>query len=149
MPEAFKLKYINENGEEAQPIMIHRAIYGSFERFIAILCEHYEGKWPFWLSPFQVKILPINDKCISYANEIKYRLMEHKYHVKVDTSDLKLNKKVFNAQQEKYNYIIVIGNKEVKEQSLSVRRRSNNDSIESMTVDNFLLELKNKCELFQ
>ncbi len=148
LPNNFDLKYVDTNNVEQKPIMIHRAIYGSFERFIAILCEHYQGRWPLWLSPFQVKILSIDKSCVEYANEIKNKLMEHKYHVKIDDSDLKINKKVRNAQQEQYNYILVIGKKEVTNKTLCVRQRSGND-LKFMNVEDLIIELNTKCDLFQ
>lgn len=148
LPNNFNLKYVDSDNVEQTPIMIHRAIYGSFERFIAILCEHYQGKWPLWLSPFQIKILPFDKKCIQHANTIKQKLMEHGYHVKVDDSDLKINRKIRNAQQEQYNYMLVIGNKEIKTESLCVRYR-NHDNLKNMTLDELINELKIKCSNFE
>lgn len=147
-PNNFDLKYVDETGTDQTPIMIHRAIYGSFERFIAILCEHYGGRWPFWLSPFQVKILTIKPQFSPYANEIKKSLMQYGYHIKIDDTDLTITKKVRNAQQEQYNYILVIGNKEVESNILSVRRRSDTGS-QSMNLDELLLELKTNTDNFQ
>jgi threonyl-tRNA synthetase len=147
LPINFKLKYVDANNVEQTPIMIHRAIYGSFERFIAILCEHYQGKWPLWLSPFQVKILPIDNKCVPYALNLKSKLMEYGYHVKIDDSDLKLNKKIRNAQEEQYNYILVIGNKEVTNNSICVRYRDNKE-LKNMSIDDFINELKINCNSF-
>jgi threonyl-tRNA synthetase len=148
LPNNFDLKYVDTNNVEQKPIMIHRAIYGSFERFIAILCEHYQGKWPLWLSPFQVKILPIDDKCIPYANEIKNKLMEHKYHVKVDESDLKINKKVRNAQDEQYNYILVVGKREMENKMVCVRYRSKPE-LKNMALCDLIDEMKIQCDNFQ
>lgn len=146
-PEHFNLKYIDANNKEQTPIMIHRAIYGSFERFIAILCEHYKGKWPLWLSPFQVKILTINSECSEYATKIKNQLMVNKYHVKIDDSDLTITKKVKIAQKEQYNYILVVGKKEVETNKLSVRHRGGNTSV-TMDIDELLSELKHRCDNF-
>ncbi len=128
--------------------MIHRAIYGSFERFIAILCEHYQGRWPLWLSPFQVKILTINPSCVPYAHEIKCELMKHGYHVKIDESDLKINKKVKNAQEEQYNYILVIGKKEMDNKLVCVRYRAQNE-LKNMSIIDLIGEMKLQCDNFQ
>lgn len=137
LPINFKLKYIDSNNIEQLPVMIHRAIYGSFERFIAILCEHYQGKWPLWLSPFQIKILTINSTCNDYANDVYKQL--NKYHVKLDISDLKINKKIRNAESECYHYIVVIGKKEMIDQSISVRHLGD---VKPMTIYDLIKELE-------
>jgi len=148
LPNNFDLKYVDTNNVAHKPVMIHRAIYGSFERFIAILCEHYQGKWPLWLSPFQVKILTISPECVEFANEIKSKLKLNKYHVKVDDSDLSISRKVKNAQQEQYNYIMVIGKKEVENNKLSIRYRDGNN-VKNMNFDELLSELNYRCENYQ
>jgi threonyl-tRNA synthetase len=142
LPQNFLLKYIDNQGQEQVPVMIHRAIYGSFERFIAILCEHYQGSWPFWLSPFQIKILSFNSSTISYCHQLQNELIVLGYHVQLDTTDLKINKKVKIAQQEQYHYILVIGKKEKSSNVLCVRTKQG--ELKMMTMDEFCVELKNK-----
>lgn len=139
--ERFDLKYVDENGEFQTPVIIHRAIYGSFERFIAILCEHYGGKWPLWINPNQIKVIPISEKYSEYAKLVKNKLREHKYYVDVDESDEKINKKIRNAQVEMYNYILVVGQKEMDISTVNVRYRDN--EIKKMcSIDELIEELK-------
>jgi len=140
LPERFKLEYIDEKGQPQRPVMIHRAIYGSFERFIAILLEHTNGKLPFWLNYHQVAILPITDKFNDYAHQVKNRLMEYKYYVDVDDSDLQLGKKVSNAQLKHYNYILVVGQNEQKNNTVSIRYRDN-DVKKVVSIDDLISEL--------
>lgn len=147
LPQNFDLGYIDCNGVSQRPIMIHRAIYGSFERFIAILCEHYNGKWPLWLSPFQVKILVLDESCALYANGIKVKLMEQGYHVKIDESDLTINKKIRNAQMEQYNYILVIGKKEMNMSTVSVRYRDHKDQ-SVIGIDELLIQMRVQVDGF-
>lgn len=140
LPERFKLEFVKEDQSFERPVMIHRAIYGSFERFIAILCEQFNGKWPFFISPNQIKIIPINSRNNKYSQEISNILRENKYCVELDDSDNTLNKKILNAQKDQYNYMIIIGDKEEKENKLNVRYRDRNDK-KMVSLDEFLQEL--------
>lgn len=140
--ERFNLKYVDENQELKTPVIIHRAIYGSFERFIAILCEHYQGKWPFWLSPRQVVVIPISEKHLDYAKEVQNAIRQHKYYVDVDDTDNTVPKKVRNAQVHQYNYILAVGNREVKNKTVFVRYRDSSNKKE-VSVDDLLKELEN------
>lgn len=122
LPERFELKYIH--GEQAlRPVMIHRAIYGSFERFIGILIEHYGGKFPFWLSPRQIVVASISEKTNTYASEIRNILHNEGFYIDVDISDNRINKKIKDAQIENnfYYYIIVVGEKEMNNQTINIR----------------------------
>ncbi|MBU4414099.1 MAG: threonine--tRNA ligase, partial [Proteobacteria bacterium] len=121
LPERFDLSYIGKDNEKHRPIMIHRVIYGSIERFFGILVEHFAGKFPLWLSPIQVAILPINDELVSYANSIKTEFEEQGLRTEVDSRAESLNKKIRNAQLNKIPLILTIGRKERETSTLSVR----------------------------
>ncbi|CAG8447363.1 142_t:CDS:2 [Funneliformis mosseae] len=141
LPQRFRLKYCDENGENKTPIIIHRAILGSVERIMAILTEHTGGKWPFWLSPRQAIILPIGgSKFIDYAehvcNSLKSGNLQHNYFVDVDRSENSLNKMIKTAQLSQYNFILVIGEKERDTQTLNVRR--DGELLGNMSVDELL-----------
>nr|QBK88577.1 MAG: threonyl-tRNA synthetase [Mimivirus LCMiAC01] len=148
MPQRFKLKYQNEKGEDEVPVMIHRAIFGSIERFFAILTEHYAGKWPFWLSPRQVKIIPIADKYLEYAKKVKDIIHKNKYYVDVNSNNNTLNKKIRNAQKEQYNYILVVGQRELDNDTISVRYRDNKNK-KVVTINELLEEFKENIVKFK
>ncbi|KAF6005437.1 hypothetical protein F1559_005006 [Cyanidiococcus yangmingshanensis] len=131
-----------------RPVMIHRAIFGSFERFIGIITEHYGGKWPFWLSPRQVAIVPVSDRFLSYARQVSQRIHEAGIFVDVDASDRKLAKKIREAQLAQYNYILVVGEKEQADGTVNVRTRDNEVHGER-TVDSLISEFKQCMERFQ
>ncbi|MGN8232936.1 threonine--tRNA ligase [Priestia flexa] len=140
MPEKFDCTYIGEDNNPHRPVMIHRAIYGSIERFMGILIEHYGGDFPLWLAPVQVKILPIADAHIDYANEVAQRLRQHGRRVEVDSRKEKIGLKIREATLRKAPYIVIVGDQEVANSSLAVRKRSDN-SQHSLKFDDFLLEL--------
>jgi len=142
LPIKFDLKYTNEDGKDEIPIMIHRAIYGSFERFIAILIEHYQGKFPFWLSPRQLIIIPISEKNLNYAKFVANEIRCGGYYVDIDVSDNRIGKKILEAQKLHYNYIIVVGGIEEKNKTINVRDRDGNKQV--MKSIALLEELKNK-----
>lgn len=148
LPNEFKLEYVDENGKFEQPVMIHRAIYGSFERFMAILCEHYQGKFPFWLNYNQVIIIPISDKFIDYSNKLKQKLRSKKYCVDVDTSTNLLKEKIYNAQHNKYNYILIVGQNEMDNETVSIRYRDNNTK-KNVSISDLLTELKENMKSFK
>ncbi|DBB09859.1 TPA: hypothetical protein ACH3X3_001472 [Trebouxia sp. C0006] len=122
LPIRFNLQYQTETGHE-RPVMLHRAILGSVERMFAILTEHYAAKWPFWLSPRQVMVVPISEASLEYAQQVRLQLRKAKLHVDVDATDRKMQKKVREAQLAQYNYILVVGEQEMKEQTVNVRTR--------------------------
>ncbi|MGI6451566.1 MAG: threonine--tRNA ligase [Desulfitobacteriia bacterium] len=122
MPEKFDLTYIGEDGEKHRPVMIHRVVYGSIERFIALLTEHYAGAFPTWLAPVQVRILPITDKHNEYARQVRDFLSEQDIRVEIDDRREKINYKIREAQTEKIPFALVIGDKEAAEQIVAVRR---------------------------
>lgn len=123
LPERFKLEYIGEDGQKHQPIMIHRACFGSMERFIGILVEHYAGAFPTWLAPVQVKLLPISEKHVEYAKELAKELKQAYIRVELDDRNEKIGYKIRQAQMEKVPYMLVIGDKEVEDRAVSVRKR--------------------------
>ncbi len=121
LPERFDLSYIDNRNEKVRPIMIHRVIYGSVERFLGILIEHFAGRFPLWLSPVQIIILPINDEIIPYAEKVKAEFENKNFKVEIDKRTESLNKKVRNAQINKIPLIVTIGAKEKEADTLSVR----------------------------
>ena len=123
LPQRFELEYIGEDGEKHRPIMLHRVVFGSIDRFMGILIEHYAGKFPVWLSPVQVKILPVSDKYVDYAKEIAQDLREDKIRVEVDDRDEKLGYKIREARMDKVPYMIIVGEKEKNNKSISMRQR--------------------------
>jgi len=123
LPERFDLKYIPNEGEPKRPVLIHRAIFGSVERFMAILLEHTSGKLPFWLSPRQICIVPVSNKYLPYCNKIKN--IFNKYEVNVDDTLETLNKKIRNAEKMKFNYVFVLGEEEENNNTINIRIRNN------------------------
>lgn len=138
LPERFDISYIGEDGEKHRPIMIHRAMYGSIERFMGILIEHYAGAFPFWLAPVQVKVLTISDEQIEYAKEIKALLEEKEIRVELDTRAEKIGYKIREANGKyKIPVQLVLGKAEVEGKTVNVRRFGSQDQV-SMTLDEFL-----------
>jgi len=123
LPRRFGAEYMGADGEKHRPIMIHRVVFGSIERFIGILIEHYAGKFPLWLAPVQVKLLPVSDKFLEYAESIAAQLKESGYRAEVDRRDEKLGYKIREAQLDKVPYMLILGEKELSHGSVSVRQR--------------------------
>jgi len=123
MPQRFELKYAHSDGTEKTPVMIHRAIVGSPERFMGILIEHYAGRFPLWLNPNQVAILPIADRFLDYADDVSNKFKQAGIRTYVDSRQESINKKVRDAQLQQYNYILVVGEKEIADQTVTVRTR--------------------------
>jgi threonyl-tRNA synthetase len=126
-PKRFGLYYINEEGQKVPPVMVHRAILGSYERMLALLIEHFEGALPTWLSPVQVQIIPISDKNVDYAEKINQKLKEHDIRTNVDNSDTTMQSKIREAQLQKIPYMLIVGNRDEKNQTVSVRLRTEED----------------------
>ncbi len=137
LPQRFEAEYIGEDGNRHRPIMIHRVVFGSIERFIGILIEHFAGKFPLWLSPVQVKILPISDKHMDYAKEIDQILKREGVRCEVDGRAEKVGYKIRTARLERIPYMIIVGEKEIETNSVSVRRRDGDD-LRNMTVKQLL-----------
>ena len=145
LPLRFNLSYIDSDGEKKTPIMIHRALFGSFERFIGIITEHFAGAFPTWLSPVQVKILPITDKQMDYAKKVQQQLIEAGIRVELDERQEKLGYKIREAQMEKVPYILVIGDKEIEANAVGVRARSKGD-IGQMKVQDFIDKIEEEVK---
>ena len=145
LPERFQLHYIGTDNGEHQPVMIHRAILGSLERFIGIIIEHFAGAFPLWLAPVQASVLPLSEKFLDYGRETAARLRAAGLRVETDESNEKLGAKIRDAQLKKIPYMLVVGEKEVAAGTVSVRKRTGGDQ-PSMTVDEFVAEAKRGIE---
>lgn len=145
LPQRFELDYIGKDGEKHRPIVIHRVIFGSIERFIGILIEHFAGKFPTWLAPIQVKILPISDKFNAYSEEVKNKLNANGIRVEMDSRSEKIGYKIREARNERIPYIIVIGEKEEQENKISMRSRKNGDE-GSMELEELIKRINNEVE---
>ncbi|MBP1737037.1 MAG: threonine--tRNA ligase [Oscillospiraceae bacterium] len=140
MPERFDLTYTGADGEKHRPVMIHRVAFGSIERFIGILTEHFAGAFPAWLAPVQVKVLPITDRIAGYADELALKLEQAGFRVETDHRSEKIGYKIREAQMQKIPYMLVVGDKEAEEGTVAVRTRSGGDR-GAMTLDTFIAEL--------
>ncbi len=141
LPERFDLRYMDKDGTmDHRPIMLHRTVFGSIERFIGILIEHYAGKFPLWLSPVQIKIVPVNDSVIDYCKTLYRSFLNKDIRVELDLSEDSFNKKIRNAELSKVNYIVVIGNKEMDNNTLNIRTRDNK-ILGEMNFNDFLDKL--------
>ena len=137
MPERFELEYVGEDGEKHRPIMIHRALLGSIERFIGVITEHFAGAFPAWLSPVQVKTLTITDRANGYAAEIAAALDRAGFRAETDVRNEKIGKKIREATLEKIPYMLVVGDRDIENGTVSVRHRSGED-LGAMSLDQFL-----------
>jgi threonyl-tRNA synthetase len=140
LPRRFGLEYIAEDGKSHQPLMVHRALYGSIERFFGILIEHYAGAFPVWLAPVQVAVLPITDRHAEYAKTVEKKLFDAGFRVTLDERSEKVNLKIREAQLQKVPYMLVIGDREAESGQVSVRNRKHGDQ-GAVTLDDFLLRL--------
>lgn len=145
LPERFSLTYVDKDGQEKRPVMIHRAIIGAPERFLMILIEHYGGAFPLWLSPVQVAILPITDEVAGYGKQLAAQLEESGVRVELDTSDETLSKKIRNWELEKVPYMLIVGAKEQEAKQVTVRRRSQKDQ-PTIALEAFEKQLKQEIE---
>ena len=145
MPERFDLTYIGEDGEKHRPVMLHRVIFGSIERFIGILIEHYAGAFPTWLAPVQVKLLPISDNHKEYAIKVKDELEKHNIRVEIDERQEKIGYKIREAQLQKIPYMLIIGDKEVEANAVGVRSRKDGD-IGQMLLKEFIKKLEQEID---
>ena len=137
LPEKFDLTYIGEDGQKHRPVMIHRVVYGSIERFIGILIENYAGAFPTWLAPVQAKILPITDKHMDYAFELKKKMFDLGLRVEVDDRNEKVGYKMREAQVKKIPYMLVVGDQEMESGTVNMRRLGVKETT-TMTVDEFI-----------
>ena len=141
LPQRFELEYIGADGEKHRPIMIHRVAFGSIERFIGILIEHFAGAFPTWLAPVQVKVLPISDKYMDYAEKVKAALDAENIRAEVDTRSEKIGYKIREAQKNKIPYMLVVGQKEEEEGVVSVRSRFKGDEGQA-SLESFIENIK-------
>ena len=141
LPMRFDVNYIGKDGEKHRPVMIHRVAFGSIERFIGILVEHFAGRFPTWLSPVQVKILPISDKFLGYAKEVEKALFDKGIRVELDDRAEKIGYKIREAQMEKVPYMLVLGEKEMEAKNISVRSRDKGE-LGSKELNDFIAEIE-------
>ncbi len=144
-PEAFKLEYTNEKGDKLRPVMIHRAIFGSFERFIAILTEHFQGAFPTWLTPVQVQIIPIADRHQKYAQNVLEQLKGSGIRVEVDGRAETMQAKIRDAQTQKVPYMIIVGDREEKENTIAVRTRAG-ENLGALLMQDFIDKINQEIE---
>lgn len=147
LPQRFNLSYIDKEGNKKTPIMVHRAIFGSFDRFIGILTEHFAGAFPVWLAPVQIKILPIADKHKEYSKQLLNKLEEQGLRVELDDREEKIGYKIREAQLQKIPYMLIIGDKEVEANAVGVRSRKDGD-IGQMPVEEFINKIQEEIKNF-
>ena len=145
LPQRFELEYIGADGEKHRPIMIHRVVFGSIERFIGILIEHFAGAFPTWLAPVQVKVLPISEKYMDYAESVQKKLDEAGIRVELDTRSEKIGYKIREAQQAKIPYMLVVGQKEEEDGTVAVRSRAAGDE-GTKSLDAFISDIQKEIE---
>ncbi len=136
LPERFQLEYIGEDNKPHRPVMIHRALFGSMERFFGVLIEHYAGAFPLWLAPVQVAVLPITDRVNEYAEEVARELRSAGLRVEANLRSEKVGAKIRDAQLQKIPYMLVLGDREMEQKAVAVRERSRGD-IGVMTLSDF------------
>lgn len=143
LPERFQLEYIGADNAKHRPVMIHRAPFGSLERFVAVLIEHCAGNFPLWLSPEQLAILPISEKYQDFAQEVYNKLQQEDIRGFVDNRDEKIGRKIRDAEVRKVPYMLIVGEKEQENNAVSVRKHGEGD-LGSMTVDEYIQMFKSK-----
>ncbi len=137
LPERFELEYIGDDNSAHRPIMVHRALFGSVERFFGVLIEHFAGAFPFWLAPVQVTVLPITDRINEYASQVGDRLKELGFRVEVNLKSDKVGAKIRDAQMQKIPFMLVLGDKELEENTVAVREKVTGD-LGTMSIDDFI-----------
>ena len=147
LPQRFNLHYIDKDGNKKTPIMVHRALFGSFDRFIGIITEHFAGAFPTWLAPVQVRILPIADSHKEYAEKLKEKLEEYDIRVELDEREEKIGYKIREAQLQKIPYMLIVGDKEVEANAIGVRSRKDGD-IGAMSVEDFINKIEEEIKTF-
>ena len=147
LPQRFELEYIGEDGEKHRPVVIHRAILGTFDRFLAFLVEETKGAFPTWLAPVQVKVLPITDNQKDYAKSVVERLKKEGVRVELDDRQEKIGYKIREAQLQKTPYMLIIGEKEVENSAVGVRTRKEGD-VGQMALENFVAKIKEEINTY-
>jgi threonyl-tRNA synthetase len=148
LPARFELEYVGEDGGRHQPLMVHRALLGSVERFFGMLIEHYAGAFPAWLAPVQVSVLPLSEKIADYAKQVTEKLKAAGFRVHLDERNEKLQAKIRDAQMEKIPYMLVLGAKEAEANTASVRHRTKGDQ-GAIPLDQFITNLRNEIAQVQ
>ncbi len=146
LPERFDMTFINNKGEKERPYVLHRALFGSFERFLALLIEHYAGAFPTWLSPVQVAIIPISEKFNEYAHSVETQFIASCIRTSVDNSNESLGKRIRLAEKQKIPYILVVGEKEMTDETVAVRKRGEEKKQEVLKVSEFLEKVKKEID---
>jgi threonyl-tRNA synthetase len=141
MPQRFEIEYTGSDGEKHRPIMIHRVIFGSIERFIGILTEHYAGRFPVWLAPVQVRVLSVSEKSFDYASKVAAKLKESGIRMELDNSDNKIGYKIREAQLQKVPYMLVLGEKESDDGTIVTVRTREGQDLGSMPLDDFIAKV--------
>ncbi len=145
LPRRFNLSYIDADGEKKTPVMLHRAIFGSFERFIGIMTEHFAGSFPTWLSPVQVKVIPVSDKFLDYAKSVEAELLSKDVRVEIDERAEKVGYKIREAVMQKTPYVIVVGEKDQADKTVTVRKRKQEEQV-AMKLDEFVSQIKSEID---
>jgi len=140
LPERFELEYTDENNQKIRPVVIHRAILGSLDRFTAFLIEECAGAFPLWLAPVQIDVMNINDECLPYAKQVVEKLRSYDFRVNLDDRNEKIGKKIREAQLQKIPYMLIVGEKEVQSNSVGVRHRTRGD-LGALNLDSFIKDL--------
>lgn len=143
LPERFDITYTAEDGSLKRPMVLHRVIYGSIERFIGILTEHVNGKFPLWISPNQVKVMTLNDDVKEYAKKVYEQLFNEGFEVELDDRSISMGKKAMEAQINRFNYLVTVGENEAKQKTIAVRKRDSKD-IKEMSLENFVTQLRDE-----
>jgi threonyl-tRNA synthetase len=145
LPRRFDLEYVGDDGKRHQPVMVHRALYGSIERFFGILVEHYTGAFPVWLAPTQAIVMPITEKQAEYAKAVHEKLVAAGFRADLDDRKEKINHKIREAQLQKVPYMLVIGDREIEAGTVSVRHRKRAD-MGSQPVEEFITMLREQVD---
>ena len=145
LPERFDMTFVDKDGQEKRPYVIHRALLGSIERFFGVLIENYGGAFPVWLAPMQVKVIPVSEKFSDYAKEVEKALRAAEIIVETDLSDDRMNAKIRNAQNQKIPYMLVVGEKEMNEKAVSIRIRTG-EQLNGIALDEAILMIRDKIE---
>jgi threonyl-tRNA synthetase len=145
LPERFDMTFVDQDGKEKRPYMVHRALLGSIERFFGVLVEHYAGAFPVWLSPIQVRVIPVAPAFNDYADQVRARLKREGFRVDADISEHRMNAKIRTAQNEKIPYMLIVGEKEQEADSVSLRRRKGKEQ-EVMETGEFIRFMQEKID---
>jgi threonyl-tRNA synthetase len=145
LPERFDMKYVGEDGKDHRPFMVHRALFGSIERFMGVLIEHYGGAFPTWLAPTQVVIIPVSQNFSDYAEKIEAKLKEKNIKVSVDARNEKIGYKIRESETQKIPYMLIVGEKEVESETISIRKHKEGD-LGTFKIEEFISNITTEIE---